>query len=267
VNDPRETAGGAAPLAGRSIVITRPRAQAAEFAAALEALGAEVIHFPTIRIEAMDDPEPLRRAAREADRFDWIVFTSVNGVAFFWAALREVGRDTRALAGVSICAIGPATATALELEGVRADLVPDRYVAEAVVEALAAETQLRGSRILLPRAAVARSVLPEQLRAQGAEVVEVAAYRTVPEQAETDALRARLRAGTVDLITFTSSSTVHNFVAAVGSDIGRAEVASIGPITSATAREKGLPVHLEAREYTIAGLIAAIRERYAGNAR
>ncbi|CAN5837815.1 uroporphyrinogen-III C-methyltransferase [soil metagenome] len=251
------------PLFGKRIVVTRARAQASDFAASLGALGAEVLQFPTIRIQPMEDPEPLRRAAREINTFDWVLFTSVNGVSRFWDSLRDVGRDTRALAGVSVCAIGPATGAALEMEGVRPDLIPSRFVAEAVIEALEAEGELSGSRILIPRAEVARPVLPNELRARGAEVVEVAAYRTVPDGAEADSLREMLRSGSVDLVTFTASSTVDNFVDLIGAEIGSARVASIGPITSATARERGLRVDMEAREYTIPGLIRAIRENYA----
>ncbi|HEX2188347.1 MAG TPA: uroporphyrinogen-III C-methyltransferase [Longimicrobiaceae bacterium] len=253
------------PLFGKRVVVTRARAQASDFAGALEGLGAEVVQFPTIRIVDPPDPEPLRRAASEADRFDWIVFTSVNGVARFWAALREAGRDTRSLAGVSLCAIGPATAAAIEMEGAHPDLVPERYVAESVVEGLERETELRGARVLLARAEEARPVLPDSLRERGAEVVEVAAYRTVPDGAEAEGLRARLRAGEIDLVTFTAGSTVRNYVDVLGPEVGRAEVASIGPITSATARELGLPVHVEAVEYTIPGLVRAIRERFEGS--
>ncbi len=253
----------ARPLSGKRIVVTRARAQASDFAAQLEALGAEVIQFPTIRITDPADAEPLRRAAAEADRFDWIVFTSVNGVQRFWRVLREMGRDTRALAGVSLCALGPATAAAIELEGAHADLVPERFVAEAAIEALKAETELRGSRILLPRAEVARSLLPEALRAEGAEVVEVTAYRTVQDGEEAEAVQQRLQRGEIDLVTFTASSTVRNFVDLLGTIPEGVEVASIGPITSGTARELGLTVHVEAEEYTIPGLVRAIREYYA----
>ncbi len=251
------------PLFGKRIVVTRARTQASGFAAQLEALGAEVIQFPTIRIVDPADAEPLHRAAAEVDRFDWVIFTSINGVERFWSALREIGRDTRALAGVSLCAIGPATAAAIEEEGAQADLVPERFVAEAIIEALAAETDLDGTRILLPRAAEARSVLPQTLRSYGAQVVEVVAYRTVPDGTEADALRERLQRQEIDLITFTASSTVRNYVDLIGATVGDAEVASIGPITSATARELGLPVHIEAEEYTIPGLVRAIREHYA----
>ncbi|MDP9349464.1 MAG: uroporphyrinogen-III C-methyltransferase, partial [Gemmatimonadota bacterium] len=247
------------PLAGRRVVVTRARAQASEFASALEGLGAEVVQFPTIRIEDPEDRGPLLRAAAQAECFDWIVFTSVNGVIRFWKALREGGRDTRALAGVSLCAIGPGTGEAIIHEGARPDLLPERFVAESVVEALVGRGGLRGSRILLPRAAEARSVLPDALREHGAEVMEVEAYHTVPDGAEAESLRCRLREGSIDLITFTASSTVRNFVESVGAEVGSASVASIGPITSATARELGLPVHVEAEEHTIPGLLRAIR--------
>jgi uroporphyrinogen III methyltransferase / synthase len=248
----------ARPLFGKRIVVTRSRSQASGFSTRLEGLGAEVIQFPLIRLVPPADPEPLLRAAVAADSFDWIVFTSVNGVGRFWSALREVGRDTRSLAGVSICAIGSATAAAVELEGARADLVPARYVGEAVVEALEAEASLAGSRVLLPRAERARSVLPEELRAAGAEVTDVVAYRTVPDAGQAAELRRRLDEGTVDLLTFTSSSTVQNFVDLMGAEIGAAEVAAIGPITAATARSRGLPVHVEPVEHTVAGLIDAV---------
>lgn len=253
-----------APLRGVTVMVTRPRLQAASMAAELERLGARVVLFPTIRIEDPADPAPFRAAVSRADGFDWIVFTSVNGVERFWTELREQGGDTRRLAGVSLCAIGPATAAAIEIEGARADAMPDEYVAEGVVDALAAETALPGTRILLPRAQVARRILPDALRARGAEVVDVAAYRTVPDAAEADHARAAVEAGEVDVVTFTSSSTVRNYVELLGATTGGASVASIGPITSDTAREVGLDVEVEAAEYTVPGLIQAIVERFGG---
>lgn len=248
------------PLFGRRIVVTRARAQASELVERLSALGAEVFQFPTIRVVQAPQLEPLRRAVAEADSYDWIVFTSVNGVQRFWAELRRAGGDTRSLRGVSLCAIGPATAAAIELEGAQADLIPDRYIAEGVIEALRGHGQLEGARILLPRAEQARSVLPEALRESGAEVDDVVAYRTVLDAADAAELRERLDAGQVDLITFTASSTVRNFVELVGTEIGDARVASIGPITSDTAREVGLPVHVEAEVHSIPGLVGALSE-------
>jgi uroporphyrinogen III methyltransferase/synthase len=250
------------PLSGRRVVVTRARAQASGLAAELRALGAEVMEFPTIRIEPSPDAGALRRAAAGVGAFDWVVFTSVNGVEHFWGALDAEGLDARALAGVRVCALGPATAAELLRRGVRADLVPDEYVAEATVEALAAAAELRGARVLLPRAEVARAVLPDSLRDRGAEVVEVAAYRTVQDGAGVDEVRRRLAEGGVDLLTFTASSTATNFAALVGTDTGGARVASIGPITSATLRGLGMEVDVEAAEYTIPGLLAAIRDFY-----
>lgn len=246
------------PLFGRRIVVTRARAQASELVAELSALGADVIQFPTIRVIQPPDIEPLRRAVAQAESYDWIVFTSVNGVQRFWAELRASGRDTRCLCGVSLCAIGPATAAAIELEGAQADLVPPRYIAESVVAALQETGDLTGKRILLPRAEQARSVLPEALRESGAEVDEVVAYRTILDGAGAEDIRRRLTEGRVDIITFTASSTVRNFVDLVGTEIGNARVASIGPITSATARELGLPVHVEAEVHSIPGLLEAL---------
>jgi uroporphyrinogen III methyltransferase/synthase len=250
------------PLSGRRIVVTRARAQASDFAAALETLGAEVVQLPVIRIADPEDPRPLEEAVAAVSTFDWVVFTSVNGVDRFFAALREQGRDARALATVSVCAIGPATAGELEKHGILADLVPGEFVAEAAVEALSAATQLTGKRILLPRAEVARAVLPDGLRALGAEVVEVHAYRTVHDGSGADEVKRRLAAGEIDLVTFTASSTVRNFVEAVGTDVGGAKVASIGPVTSETVREVGMTVDVEADEYTIPGLVRAIRGLY-----
>ncbi|HEX7024849.1 MAG TPA: uroporphyrinogen-III synthase, partial [Gemmatimonadales bacterium] len=246
------------PLFGRRIVVTRARAQASDLVAELNALGADVIQFPTIRVIQPPDIEPLRRAVAQAESYDWIVFTSVNGVQRFWAELRAAGRDTRSLCGVSLCAIGPATAAAIELEGAQADLVPPRYIAESVVAALQETEELSGKRILLPRAEQARSVLPEALRESGAEVDEVVAYRTILDGAGAEDIRRRLAEGRVDIITFTASSTVRNFVDLVGTEIGNARVASIGPITSATARELGLPVHVEAEVHSIPGLLEAL---------
>lgn len=252
------------PLFGRRVVVTRARAQASELVTRLTELGAEVYQFPTIRVVQAPQLEPLRRAVREADSYDWIVFTSVNGVQRFWAELRRSGGDTRDLRGVSLCAIGPATAAAVELEGAQPDLIPERYIAEGVVEALRGHGSLHGARILLPRAEQARSILPEALRESGAEVDDVVAYRTVLDAADAGELRQRLSAGQVDLITFTASSTVRNFVELVGTEIGGARVASIGPITSDAARELGLPVHVEADEHSIPGLVAALSDYVAG---
>jgi uroporphyrinogen III methyltransferase/synthase len=247
------------PLSGKRVVVTRARAQASGFAASLRELGAEVVQLPVIRVAPPEDAAPLREAVEAAGSFDWIVFTSANGVDRFFAALAEAGRDARALGGVFLCAIGPATAEELAKHGIRADLVPDEFVAEAALQALAATGDLSGKRILVPRAAEAREVLPDGLRERGAEVVVVAAYRTVHDGSGADEVRRALDAGEVDWVTFTASSTVRSFVELVGTGVGRARVASIGPITSATVRELGMRVEVEAEEYTISGLLQAIR--------
>jgi uroporphyrinogen III methyltransferase/synthase len=253
------------PLSGRRIVVTRARAQASGFAAQLGALGAEVIQLPAIRVEAPEDPRPLLDAVACVDSFQWIVLTSVNGVDRFFAALREGGRDARALAGAAVCAIGPATAAELEKHGIRADLVPPEFVAESAVDALAA-AGVAGKRVLLPAAGDARPVLADGLRASGAEVMEVVAYRTVPDGAGAGEVRRRLDAGEVDVLTFTAASTARNFAALVGTAVGTAKVASIGPVTSAALRELGMAVHVEAEEATLDGLLRAVRGLYAGDA-
>ncbi len=252
------------PLSGRRIVVTRARAQASDFAQALEALGAEVVQFPTIRIVPAPDEAPLLAAAAEAGSFDWIVFTSANGVERFWYALAQQGCDARALGGVRVCAIGPATAAELERRGIVPDVVPDEFVAEGALQALDAADELRGRRILLPRAEIARSVLPDGLRQRGAEVVDVVAYTTVQDGSDAERVRRLLDRGEVDMVTFTAGSTVRNFVDLVGADVRGANVASIGPVTSGTARELGLAVDLEAAEYTIPGLVQALRDFYTG---
>lgn len=250
------------PLAGRRIVVTRARAQASALSGALRILGAEVVEFPTIRIEDPPDGAPLRRAARELPSYDWVIFTSVNGVERFWAALREEGRDARAFARSQICAIGPATEAKLTGHGLVADLVPESYVAEALVTAFRGR-DIAGKRVLIPRAESAREVLPRGLRELGATVDVVAAYRTVPDGSRGADLLAELAAHRVDAVTFTASSTVRNWIELVGTEIGAAEVATIGPVTSGTARDLGLPVHVEAKTYTIPGLVTALCERYA----
>lgn len=256
------------PLEGRVIVVTRPEAQAADLVRPLEERGARVVLFPTIRIVPPSDPAPLRDAAARVSSYDWLVFTSVNGVEAFGRALEEQGVSVggEGVDGSSlprVCAIGPATGSALEEIGLSPRVIPDEFVAEAVVEALNEETELQGKRVLLPRAAVARSALPEGLRARGARVDVVEAYRTVPATGDTEGLGDLLRSGEVDLVTFTASSTVRSFHRAVG-DVApdRIRVAAIGPITAGTARELGYDVVVVAREYTIPGLVEAVETHF-----
>lgn len=235
------------PLAGRRIVITRPAERAGRLAARLAALGAIPIVFPTIRIEAAD-PAPLVAAARALDGFDWVIFTSANGVEAFFARLADAGRNARDVGRRKVAAIGPVTARALRERGVEPALMPAEYVAEAVLASLG---EVRGLRILLPRADIAREALAEGLRERGALVTELAAYRTVGADGPPPDLDQ------ADAVTFTSSSTVRHFVA-TGARPPRAKVVCIGPVTAATARELGLEVSAVATEYTEDGLIEAL---------
>ncbi len=258
------------PLFGKRMVVTRARAQAGELSEALEKLGAEAYEFPTIEIRSPEDLGPLDTAIRELDTFDWIVFTSVNGVEAFMQRLRHHGLDLRALPRkAKIAAIGPATAEALEETGLRVDVVPEEYRAESLIEALGHDS-LTGQRVLIPRAKVAREILPEKLREAGAEVVVPPAYESSPSTEDKEDLAQRLGNGEFDCITFTASSTVQNFVGAFGDEraarlLSETRVACIGPITADTARESGLRVDVEAKTYTIPGLVEAVLDLFAAD--
>ncbi len=235
------------PLSGVSVAVTRARAQASGLAATLLGLGAEVVEAPAIRIVPLDGPAP------GVGRYDLVCLTSPNGVRLLFERLAAGGRDARALAGARVAAIGPGTAAALRAQGVIADVVPERFVAEALVEALA-EVPVR--RALVARAAEARDVLPEALRARGAEVDVLALYETVAEPLSEAQLEAVTRA---DYVTFTSSSTVRFFLEAVGGrPRGSPRIVSIGPVTSATLREHGLEPDVEATRHDIEGLVEAL---------
>ena len=255
------------PLAGRRIVVTRARAQADELAGALTALGAEVIAAPVIRIEPLPDLTPLRAALADLSRYSWIVFTSRNTVDVVCDRLAGWGVATAAIAARPVAAIGPATAAALAERGIAPALVPPKFVAESVLVALAERGSLQGARVLLPRAEQARDALPDGLRALGAVVDVIPVYRTVAETTDGAELATQLAAGRVDVVTFTSSSTVQHFVELVGRDAAvgsRYAAAVIGPVTAATARELGLPVAIEATEYTAPGLVQAMIRHFAG---
>jgi uroporphyrinogen III methyltransferase / synthase len=251
------------PLFGRRIVVTRARTQAGELSAELERLGAEVLEFPTIEIVPPEDFGPLDAAIRELDSFGLIVFTSVNGVDAFLDRLRHHGLDLRAVRrDAKVAAIGPATAERIEQAGLRVDVVPEEYMAEALIGALDID-RLAGERVLIPRAKVAREILPEKLRESGAEVVVPPAYQSVPLAEGKEEVSVHLRSGEIDCVTFTASSTVENFVGAFGAEeaarlLDETKVACIGPITADTARKYGLRVDTEAKEYTIPGLIEAV---------
>lgn len=239
--------------------MTRPARQAAELSDRLRRAGAEVIELPTIRIDDPPDPTPLREAAASLPSYDWLVLTSVNGVRRLREAMAEVGAR-RSDVRCRVAAIGPATAGEARSAGFPSPLVPERYRAEALLEAIldAAGGALGGSRCLLPRAAEARDVLPEGLRAAGAEVDVVPAYVTVAARESARPLRRRLARREIDWITFTASSTVRAFHRLADGETGRARVAAIGPITAATARELGMAVDLVAEEHTMRGLVRAL---------
>ena len=251
------------PLLGTRIVVTRARSQASTFSERLQALGAEAIEIPAIRIAPpADEYAALDAAITHLEKYEWILFTSVNGVHHFWQRLMKGNKDARALAHTRIAAIGSATAQALQTYSIIADLLPQLFVAESLLEALTAQN-IRGKHVLLPRADIARKALPQGLLEAGALVTEVDAYRTVLGQPDAGALAALNENDGVDIITFTSSSTVRNFVALLGAErvtqlSKRAAIAAIGPITAQTARELGLHVEIQAEKYTIAGLIEAI---------
>lgn len=251
---------GAGLLDGRTVVVTRPRGQADPLVGALRGRGARVVEYPTIRIRPPREVEPLRRALERVEGYDWVVFTSVNGVRHVLEELDELGRGPAALEEVRLAAIGPSTAGSLEEAGLDVDVVPEEYRAEALADALRRAGAADGARVLLARAAEARDVLRERLEAGGASVDEVTAYETEPGRPDDADLERRMREGEIDWLTFTASSTVRNFVRMAGTRIGPARVACIGPITARTARELGLPVHAVADEYTVPGLVRALTE-------
>ena len=247
------------PLHGKRIAVTRARAQASGLARRLRSLGAEVAETPAIRIEPRPVEGELARAVDEIGEYALVCLTSPNGAALLMDALASRGRDARALHGATVAAIGPGTAAELARAGIRADIVPERSVAEALVEALE-DVPVEGRRVLVARAAEARDVLPDALGARGASVDVVALYDTVAEalgEAEREALAV------ADYVTFTSSSTVRFLLGALGPGDtlpAGGRVVSIGPVTSATAREHGLDVHVEAPRHDIDGLVAAITD-------
>jgi uroporphyrinogen III methyltransferase/synthase len=254
----------ARPLFGKTVVVTRAREQASDFRVLLEEKGAQCLEFPTIEIVAPASWSPLDRAIKRLENYDWAIFTSVNGVRFFFRRLEEQGEDVRALGGIRIGAIGPKTAEAITEQGLRLDLVPSEYRAEAVIEALG-QKEVRGKKFLLPRAAKAREILPEKLQEMGAKVDVVSAYETVRPPRRGEEVRRLLQQGDIACITFTSSSTVENFAAMFPDEdlpslVGQTTVACIGPITAETARRQGLEVSVMPAEYTIEGLAAEIVE-------
>jgi uroporphyrinogen III methyltransferase/synthase len=255
------------PLAGKRVVVTRARAQASGLAKRLRGLGAEVVELPAIRIEPRIESDKVKRAVEGIGDYALIVLTSPNGVRLLFEAMRTAGLDARALGGrggaagtgsgqVTVAAIGPGTAQALARAGITADIVPERFVAESLVESLA-EVEVAGRRVLVARAAEARDVIPEHLSGRGAKVDIVALYETVREEPSTEAVEAAQGA---DYVTFTSSSTVRNLTEALGKRFPKtARIVSIGPVTSEAVADAGLEVRVEAKRHDIDGLVAALQ--------
>jgi uroporphyrinogen-III synthase len=258
-------------LNGVRILVGRARHQAGALSAELRKRGAEVIEIPFIEIRKPKSFKPLDAALKNLATYDWLILTSVNGVEAMWERMSKLHFKNTLFSDVRIAAIGPATKKAIEERGPKVDIVPKEYVAESVVRSL--KRKVKGKRVLLVRAKVARDVIPTELRKAGAHVDVVEAYETVVPQAS----RARLRAALANpkrrphMVTFTSSSTVKNFVELLGGtgkeshkELAEVQMASIGPVTSATLRELGLPVDIAAQQFTIPGLIKAIVEAVAG---
>ena len=256
------------PLSGTRVLVGRARHQAGSLSAGLRSLGARVIEIPFIEIRKPQSFAPLDNALKSLSTYDWLILTSANGVEAMWNRLRKLRIPMTKLKHLQIAAIGPATKGAIVTRGLKVQMVPEEYVAESVVRGL--RDKVAGKRVLLIRAKVARDVIPEELRSAGAQVDVVEAYETVVPEKSRRRLRTLFqnRSRRPHVVTFTSSSTVRNFSQLVGSRRARKlkdlQFASIGPVTSGTLRELGLPVAIEAKEFTMAGLIRAmVIARYA----
>jgi uroporphyrinogen-III synthase len=249
-------------LAGLRVLVGRARHQASALSAGLRALGAEIIEIPFIEIRKPRSYKLLDSALKHLDEYDWLILTSVNGVDALWERATKLKVSKKQFKQLQIAAIGPATSKRIEKHGLKVDIVPEEYVAESVVKSL--REQIRGKRVLLARARIARDVIPRELRKLGAQVDVVEAYETVIPKSSRSRLRAVLKdpRRRPNVITFTSSSTVKNFVALVDkplrSTFAGIQFASIGPITSSTLRDLVLRVDIEAKDYTIPGLVKAV---------
>jgi uroporphyrinogen III methyltransferase/synthase len=254
------------PLFGKRVLVTRPRGQAAELVDELESMGAEVVEAPMLRIEPPDDYGPLDEACANAGSFEWIVFSSTNAVESFMTRLLRGANDVRALGGVKLCCVGPTTAESLAEYGLKADLVPNEYRAEVLVQTLSQAGPLSGVRVLLPHGDIAREVIASELRKHGADVTEVVAYRTVATDAEREGdpdVYRMLLERKLDVVTFTSPSAVRNLVSSLGAEpatdlLRTTTVASIGPVTAEAATQCGIQTSVMPEKYTIAALVAAI---------
>jgi uroporphyrinogen III methyltransferase/synthase len=262
------------PLFGKKIIVTRTREQASELVALLEENGADCLEYSTINIEPVEDYQVLDRELENIGSCQWLIFTSLNAVTYFFKHLYARGGDTRFLAGPKIAVVGKATGEELLKYGVKADLVPEKFTGEGLAEALI-NTGVDGSRIILPRALVARDVLPEMLKEAGAEVIIAPVYQNVPPKGRKEQLRQELEENNVDMVTFTSSSTATNFLTMVDAtsedDLHRLldniQVAAIGPITSKTIEDSGLKVDVQPKLYTITDMVNAIVDHYRNSAK
>jgi len=252
------------PLFGKRVLVTRARSQASELSFMVQELGGEPVEFPVIKTIPPRNMTDYHKAIEQLDQFDWIIFTSVNGVQSFFQQLRELKVDIRRMAKARIAAIGPKTAQELEERGLIVDVLPQEFRAEGLLDSLSGQLH-PGQKVLLPRADIARKVLPEQLQAKGLDVVEVDAYETVMDAENKEEIIEMLREKKIHVITFTSSSTVRNFIEAFQGEpldelLEGVTLASIGPITTDTATSLGLSIQVTADEYTIPGLVKAISQ-------
>jgi len=254
------------PLAGKKILITRARGQSGDFTTQLKKVGAEVIEFPTIEIAPPLHWGEVDRAIDQLGSYDWIIFTSANGVNFFWQRMRERRKRLRLPSSLKVCAIGPATANRLKKIRVSVHYIPKEFIAESILKGFE-KMVIKGKRILLARAKKARDILPKGLRKMGAEVDVVAVYRTIRPRGGSKKLKKVLAEGKIDVIAFTSSSTVNHFAQLLKKEELRKllkdiTIACIGPVTTRTAKEWGLKVRIQPKQYTIPGLTRAIAESF-----
>lgn len=256
------------PLFGKKIVITRAREQASSFLSGLTELGAHCIEFPTIEITPPEDWAPLDRSIEEINKYNWLLFTSVNSVKYFFNRLFEKGNDVRTLRDIKVGAIGPKTAEVVGEYGIIPDMIPSEYRAEAIIDAFG-QLKTKNLRILIPRASKAREILPDELIKMGAHINVVDAYKNILPDSKIETIVGMLEAGEIDMITFTSSSTVTNFMGMFGDEADKVktwlkgvDIASIGPITSETAKKIGLDITVEPGESTIEALTDAILKHY-----
>ncbi len=259
------------PLFSKKIIVTRTREQASELVAGLEEFGANCLECSTIHIKPADSYDVLDDELERLKEYHWILFTSLNGVKYFFERLYSKGMDARDLSGPDLAVVGKSTADYLLRYGLNADLIPSTFTGEGLAEALL-DQGVEGRNILIPRALHGREILPETLRGAGAQVTVAPVYQNCPAEGDKESLRKELETGGVEMITFTSSSTVRNFLEMIDAEnqeelrkiLAGIKIAAIGPITAKTVTDKGLQVDVQAKEFTIPGLIQAIVDYYSG---